>query len=123
MEMSKCILYSVIIAFLVLNIIMVMYDIRNIKENKKNMDDNKKEDYVSLGCNRPLTCGQVEEKSQVSSDPIYHVVPSFAERRQCNFNTEEDVGQYSYAGCACQRVGDMTSKVMMDDSILYKGFN
>lgn len=118
MKMDKCILYSIIIAFLVLNIIMVMYD---IKKTKKTSD--KKEDYVSLGCNRPLTCGQIEEKSQVSSDPIYHVVPSFAERRQCNFNTQEDVGQYSYAGCACQRVGDMTNKVMMDDSILYKGFN
>lgn len=115
MKMNKCILYSIIIAFLVLNIIMVMYDIN------KNMGD-KKEDYVSLGCNRPLMCGQPEEKSEVSSDPIYHIVPSFSERRQCNFK-EEDVGQYSYAGCACQRVGDMTNKVMMDDSILYKGFN
>lgn len=122
MKIDKCVVYSIIIAFLVLNIIMVMYDIKNIK----NKDQSNQEDYVSLGCNRPLLCNQQIDSSplsNVSSDPIYHVVPSFAENRQCNFNTQEDVGQYSYAGCACERVGNQTNKVMMDDSILYKGFN
>jgi hypothetical protein len=96
---------------------MVMYDVKNKK------DKDEQEDYVSLGCNRPLIHTPEEQQSQVGSDPMYQMVPSFSESRKCYFNPEEDVGQYSYAGCACQGIGNKTNQVMMDDSILYKGFN